>query len=318
MQTEKQCRCGVEWFHCISTAQCWQHWACLWVSPSTLGKFPNTSRSSQQCFLDYHDCYVVDLSQMTMHEISVELKMQSTWKLWHQGIYLKLLSAWVGHFSTQGQIFFWKLYSIKKNGVGGFDKLYHWILTSGMWPAEEILTYFCVLHPDVFRYVTKLKLQLWYFLSKHAIMIGWVRFWLSSAAPNINNFVKWTMVTKKVSCEDPEKKKIWVGWRKGWVFILHIWKQLWSLHIFGTWFSCRKKRVIELGAGYGLAGLAIAACTEASEVLLTDGNPQVVDCILLMQVFCWHKFRAFFSIGPLLHTPLIKALWCAWTSWPTC
>jgi hypothetical protein len=77
-----------------------------------------------------------------------------------------------------------------------------------MWPAEEILTYFCVLHPDVFRYVTKLKLQLWYFLSKHAIMIGWVRFWLSSAAPNINNFVKWTMVTKKVSCEDPEKKKI--------------------------------------------------------------------------------------------------------------
>jgi hypothetical protein len=121
---------------------------------------------------------------------------------------LKLLSAWVGHFSTQGQIFFWKLYSIKKNGVGGFDKLYHWILTSGMWPAEEILTYFCVLHPDVFRYVTKLKLQLWYFLSKHAIMIGWVRFWLSSAAPNINNFVKWTMVTKKVSCEDPEKKKI--------------------------------------------------------------------------------------------------------------
>jgi calmodulin-lysine N-methyltransferase len=67
-----------------------------------------------------------------------------------------------------------------------------------MWPAEEILTYFCVLHPDLFR----------------------------------------------------------------------------------------KKRVIELGAGYGLAGLAIAACTEASEVLLTDGNPQVVDCILLMQVFC--------------------------------
>ncbi|CAK9211174.1 unnamed protein product [Sphagnum troendelagicum] len=41
----------------------------------------------------------------------------------------------------------------------------------------------------------------------------------------------------------------------------------------------QKKRVIELGAGYGLAGLAIAACTEASEVLITDGNPQVVDYI---------------------------------------
>lgn len=120
MQTEKQCRCGVEWFHCISTAQCWQHWACLWVSPSTLGKFPNTCRSSQQCFLDYHDCYVVDISQMTMHEISVEPKMQSTWKSWHQGIYLKLLSAWVGHFSTQDQIFFWKIYSIKKKWGGRF------------------------------------------------------------------------------------------------------------------------------------------------------------------------------------------------------
>jgi hypothetical protein len=95
--------------------------------------------------------------------------------------------------------------------VGGFDKLYHWILTSGMWPAEEILTYFCVLHPDLFQYFTKLKLQLWYCLSKHAIMIGGGRFWFSSAAPNVNNFVKWTMVTKNVSCEDPEKKKIWVG-----------------------------------------------------------------------------------------------------------
>ncbi|KAG0575381.1 hypothetical protein KC19_5G000600 [Ceratodon purpureus] len=43
--------------------------------------------------------------------------------------------------------------------------------------------------------------------------------------------------------------------------------------------TLRNKRVIELGSGYGLAGLAIAACTEASEVLLTDGNPQVVEYI---------------------------------------
>jgi hypothetical protein len=35
--------------------------------------------------------------------------------------------------------------------------------------------------------------------------------------------------------------------------------------------------VIELGAGYGLAGLAVAACTGASKVVLTDGNPQVLD-----------------------------------------
>ncbi|XP_076896007.1 calmodulin-lysine N-methyltransferase-like [Bidens hawaiensis] len=39
----------------------------------------------------------------------------------------------------------------------------------------------------------------------------------------------------------------------------------------------RSKRVIELGSGYGLAGLVIAAVTEASEVVISDGNPQVVD-----------------------------------------
>lgn len=44
----------------------------------------------------------------------------------------------------------------------------------------------------------------------------------------------------------------------------------------------RSKRVIELGSGYGLAGLVIAAFTEASEVVISDGNPQVVDCILLI------------------------------------
>ncbi|XP_059065782.1 calmodulin-lysine N-methyltransferase isoform X1 [Cryptomeria japonica] len=41
----------------------------------------------------------------------------------------------------------------------------------------------------------------------------------------------------------------------------------------------RNKRVLELGSGYGLAGLSIAACTDATEVLITDGNPQVVDYI---------------------------------------
>ncbi|CAE6156691.1 unnamed protein product [Arabidopsis arenosa] len=41
----------------------------------------------------------------------------------------------------------------------------------------------------------------------------------------------------------------------------------------------RGKRVIELGSGYGLAGLAIAAATEASQVVISDGNPQVVNYI---------------------------------------
>ncbi|KAD7479206.1 hypothetical protein E3N88_02342 [Mikania micrantha] len=41
----------------------------------------------------------------------------------------------------------------------------------------------------------------------------------------------------------------------------------------------RSKKVIELGSGYGLAGLLIAAVTEALEVVISDGNPQVVDYI---------------------------------------
>lgn len=51
-----------------------------------------------------------------------------------------------------------------------------------------------------------------------------------------------------------------------------------------SYFS-RSKRVIELGSGYGLAGLVIAATTEALEVVISDGNPQVVDCILLHESY---------------------------------
>jgi calmodulin-lysine N-methyltransferase len=39
--------------------------------------------------------------------------------------------------------------------------------------------------------------------------------------------------------------------------------------------------VLELGSGYGLAGLVIAASTNADEVVISDGNPQVAGCILL-------------------------------------
>ncbi|XP_059592441.1 calmodulin-lysine N-methyltransferase isoform X3 [Vitis vinifera] len=41
----------------------------------------------------------------------------------------------------------------------------------------------------------------------------------------------------------------------------------------------RSKKVIELGSGYGLAGLVIAAVTDALEIVISDGNPQVVDYI---------------------------------------
>ncbi|PKA56505.1 hypothetical protein AXF42_Ash015278 [Apostasia shenzhenica] len=39
----------------------------------------------------------------------------------------------------------------------------------------------------------------------------------------------------------------------------------------------RSKRVLELGSGCGLAGLAIATCTDASEVIISDGNPEVIN-----------------------------------------
>ncbi|CAN6481327.1 unnamed protein product [Victoria cruziana] len=39
------------------------------------------------------------------------------------------------------------------------------------------------------------------------------------------------------------------------------------------------KKVLELGSGYGLAGLAVAVSTDAREVIISDGNPQVVDYI---------------------------------------
>lgn len=39
----------------------------------------------------------------------------------------------------------------------------------------------------------------------------------------------------------------------------------------------RSKKVIELGSGYGLAGLVIAAVTDALEIVISDGNPRVVD-----------------------------------------
>ncbi|XP_042508654.1 calmodulin-lysine N-methyltransferase [Macadamia integrifolia] len=41
----------------------------------------------------------------------------------------------------------------------------------------------------------------------------------------------------------------------------------------------RSKRILELGSGYGLAGLVIAAGTDALEVVISDGNPLVVDYI---------------------------------------
>ncbi|KAK1325482.1 hypothetical protein QJS10_CPA01g00406 [Acorus calamus] len=41
----------------------------------------------------------------------------------------------------------------------------------------------------------------------------------------------------------------------------------------------RGKRVLELGSGYGLAGLAIAACTDAQKVVISDGNPEVINYV---------------------------------------
>lgn len=68
-----------------------------------------------------------------------------------------------------------------------------------------------------------------------------------------------------------------------------------SLGLLGC---CRGKRVIELGSGYGLAGLVIAAATEASEVVISDGNPQVVNCILLVLLCVYCFIRVVFFLKP--------------------
>ncbi|KAF3685197.1 putative zinc finger HIT domain-containing protein 1-like [Capsicum annuum] len=52
-----------------------------------------------------------------------------------------------------------------------------------------------------------------------------------------------------------------------------------SMSTSGDKCPIREKRIIELGSGYGLAGLIVAMTTEAREVFISDGNPQVVDYI---------------------------------------
>lgn len=54
-----------------------------------------------------------------------------------------------------------------------------------------------------------------------------------------------------------------------------------SEEVLATWVVKRKKhlkrkRVLELGSGCGLAGLAVAMCTKAKHVEITDGDPNVV------------------------------------------
>ncbi|KAG2281238.1 hypothetical protein Bca52824_052458 [Brassica carinata] len=72
----------------------------------------------------------------------------------------------------------------------------------------------------------------------------------------------------------------------------------------------RGKRVIELGSGYGLAGLVIAAATEASEVVVSDENPQVVNCLwtvpcllgfIVVAAELWHVLVAYSSKQLYLH-----------------
>uniref|UniRef100_A0A0D3EAV9 Calmodulin-lysine N-methyltransferase n=1 Tax=Brassica oleracea var. oleracea TaxID=109376 RepID=A0A0D3EAV9_BRAOL len=84
----------------------------------------------------------------------------------------------------------------------------------------------------------------------------------------------------------------------------------------------RGKRVIELGSGYGLAGLVIAAATEASEVVVSDENPQVVNC--LWTVPCLLGFivvlnnpyikRNIESISMAFYNTSVKAWSCTGTS----
>lgn len=66
-------------------------------------------------------------------------------------------------------------------------------------------------------------------------------------------------------------------------------------------------RVLELGAGMsGLAGLGVAACSDAAEVVITDGNPDALKN-LEVRVFvcvCPARLRSIVScVSPLSGCP---------------
>ncbi|KAF8406594.1 hypothetical protein HHK36_008682 [Tetracentron sinense] len=74
----------------------------------------------------------------------------------------------------------------------------------------------------------------------------------------------------------------------------------------------RSKRILELGSGYGLAGLVIAASTDALEVVISDGNPQVVDLVMpwlrlaALELEQWEEKTHFHTLwGALYETPLL-------------
>jgi predicted nicotinamide N-methyase len=65
----------------------------------------------------------------------------------------------------------------------------------------------------------------------------------------------------------------------------------------GTW-NFSQKRVLELGSGLGLAGLASAAWTDCNYVLLSDGDPELVD-VMRQNIALNQQSNAFGEEGQL-------------------
>lgn len=58
--------------------------------------------------------------------------------------------------------------------------------------------------------------------------------------------------------------------------------------------SLAKARILELGAGMsGLAGLGLASCSDALEVVITDGNPESVQNLEVRM----HVINVFVKVG---------------------
>ncbi|GJN30870.1 hypothetical protein PR202_gb19211 [Eleusine coracana subsp. coracana] len=121
------------------------------------------------------------------------------------------------------------------------------------WPSEEVLAYYCINHSDNFRCVMAVPSA-----ESSRTVRGLGKGFSGRPYPRLCNAGRPRL--------EPGTCWLQAGFNS---------------FGFGNEIGCSgwSKKVLELGSGYGLAGLVIAASTSADEVVISDGNPQVVGYI---------------------------------------